>query len=95
MDALNFKVKKTRIFTKEQELADRIFFYFGKEITFPTIMRFIKTKGYQAIYEIWNEVKHSKPKNKLSLFLWKVKNERIVYCKKNGKQNSKNNHNRK
>lgn len=93
MKILNFKVKKTRIFTKEQELADRIFFYFEKEIKFPTIMRFIKTKGYQAIYEIWNEVRHSKPKNKLSLFLWKVKNERIIYKKGPGKREKGGNSN--
>ena len=92
MDTSNFKIKKTRIFTKEQELADRIFSYFGKKIKFPMIMSFIKTKGYEAIYQIWNEVKHSKPKNMESLFLWKVKNERIVYYKQNGKQNSKNHH---
>ncbi|MFH1347000.1 MAG: hypothetical protein ABIH10_01995 [Spirochaetota bacterium] len=87
------KLKKPRVYTKEQELADTIFFYFKKEIKFPTIMSFIKRKGYQAIYEIWNDVKHSKPKNEVALFLWKVKNEKVIY--KNGKQKSKNNHNRK
>ena len=56
-------------------------------------MSFIKTKGYRAIYEIWNEVRQSKPKNEASLFLWRVKNERIIY--KNGKQKPKNSDNRK
>jgi hypothetical protein len=87
MEIVKIKLKKPRVYTKEQELADQIFFYFKKEIKFATIMRFIKTKGYKAIYEIWNEVRHSKPKNAVSLFLWKVKNEKIIY--KNGRKNSK------
>ena len=82
------ELKKPKIHTKEQELADTIFFHFKKQIKFPAIMNFIKTKGYQAIYEIWNEVRQSKPKNEVALFLWKVKKERIIY--KNGKQNTYN-----
>jgi len=93
MESIKIKLKKPRVYTKEQELADTIYFYFKKQIKFAAIMSFIKRKGYQAIYEIWNEVKHSKPKNELALFLWKVKNESIIY--KNGKQKSKNNHRRK
>ncbi len=90
---IKIELKKPRVYTKEQELADTIFFYFKKEIKFPTIMSFIKGKGYQAIYEIWNEIKHSKPKNEVALFLWKIKNERIIY--KNAGKKPKNNHNRK
>jgi len=89
----NIKLRKPRVYTKEQELADTIFFYFKKQIKFAAIMNFIKRKGYQAIYEIWNEVKQSKPKNEASLFLWRVKNERVIY--KDDKQSSKNNHHRK
>jgi hypothetical protein len=95
MEPIKIKLKKPRVFTKEQELADSIYFYFKKELKFPTIMSFIKRKGYQAIYEIWNEVRQSKPKNRTALFLWKVKNERIIYKKRHGEQNSKNNHDRK
>jgi len=87
------ELKKPRVYTKEQELADTIFFYFKKQIKFAAIMSFIKTKGYRAIYEIWNEVRQSKPKNEASLFLWRVKNERVIY--KNGKQKPKNSDNRK
>jgi len=93
MEPIKIKLKKPRVYTKEQELADTIFFYFKKQIKFAAIMSFIKRKGYQAIYQIWNDVKHSKPKNAVALFLWKVKNEHIIY--KNAKQNSKNNHHRK
>ncbi len=93
MEIAKIKLKKPRVYTKEQELADTIFFYFGKQIKFAAIMSFIKRKGYQAIYQIWNEVRQSKPKNETALFLWKVKNERVIY--KNDKQKSKNNHRRK
>ncbi|MBN2197837.1 hypothetical protein JW698_01405 [Candidatus Wolfebacteria bacterium] len=75
------KLKKPKVFTKEQDLADEIFFYFNKEIEFATIMSFIKRKGYQAVYNIWNEVKHSKAKNEIALFFWKIKNEKIIYKK--------------
>jgi len=79
MDLSNYKINKSRVYTKEQELADQIYFYFGKKIKFPMIMRFIKTKGYQAIYEIWQEVKNSNPLNRESLFLWKVGQSKINY----------------
>ena len=93
MELTKIKLKKPRVYTKEQELADTIFFYFKKQIKFAAIMSLIKRKGYQAIYEIWNDVRQSKPKNEAALFLWKVKKEHIIY--KNDKQNSKNNHDRK
>lgn len=96
MESIKFekiKLKKPRVYTKDQELADTIYFYFKKQVKFAAIMNFIKTKGYRAIYEIWNDVKQSKPKNEVALFLWKVKNEKIVY--KNGKQKSKNSNHRK
>lgn len=87
------ELKKPRVYTKEQELADTIFFHFKKQIKFAAIMSFIKTKGYRAIYEIWNEVRQSKPKNEVALFLWRVKNERVIY--KNVGKKAKNNNNRK
>jgi len=90
---MKIELKKPRIHTKEQELADTIFFYFKKQIKFAAIMSFIKTKGYQAIYEIWNDVRQSKPKNEVALFLWKIKNEKVIY--KNGGKKGKNTNNRK
>ena len=73
------QVKKNKIFTKNQELADQIYLYFEKRLKFPRIMAIIKQKGYQAIYEIFNEVKHSDAENKISLFIWKVKKEKIIF----------------
>ena len=75
----DYKIKKSRISNREQELADQIYSYFGKKLRFSMIMRFIKQKGYQAIFESWKEVKNSKPINKESLFLWKVAQNKIQY----------------
>lgn len=71
--------------TKEQFLADQIWTHLGKHVAFPRIMRIIKEKGYQAVYEIFNEVRSSNPRNRASLFLWKAKNERIVWKEENKK----------
>ena len=75
----DYKVKKSRIYTKEQSLADEIFTYFSKKLKFSMIMRFIKQKGYRAIFEAWQEVKNSEPINRESLFLWKVAQNKIQY----------------
>ena len=75
----NYKIRKSRIFTKEQDLANQIYDYFNKELKFGFIMNKIKTKGYQFIYEIWNEVKQSNPKKAISLFMWKIGNTKINF----------------
>ncbi len=75
----DYKIKKIRIFTKEQALADEIFTYFGKQLKFGQIMKFIKMKGHKAIYELWNEVRQSNPKNRLSLFIYKVKENKVIF----------------
>lgn len=63
--------------TKDQALADDVYHYFGKKLPFPRIMRMIKDKGYQAIYEFWTEVRKSDCDNQLALFIWKVKENKI------------------
>ncbi len=78
----NYKLKKPKIHTKEQSLCNDIWEYFGKKLPFSRIMRIIKEKGTQATYEIWNNIKQSNPKDRLSLFIWKVKQEKIVDIKK-------------
>jgi len=75
-----FESKKKKI-TREQELADRIYTYFGKKLSFGLIMKKILTKGYQYTYECWNEVKQSNPKNRLSLFMWKIEQTKIDFRK--------------
>ena len=76
-----------KIHSKEQALADEIWKFFKKELAFPRIMKIIQEKGYQATYIIYNEIKKSKPKNNIALFLWKVKNEKIKWI--NGNSNDK------
>lgn len=69
-----------RIYTKEQTLADEIWRYFEKKYPFPRIMKDIKNKGFQAIYEIYNEIKKSEDiKNRLSLYVWKVRENKIEF----------------
>ena len=72
MDLSTYKLKKKRIYTKEQLLCEEIWLYFGKKLKFSMIMNFIKTKGYQFCYETWNEIKQSNPKNRESLFMYKI-----------------------
>lgn len=64
---------------KNHALADQIYNYFGKKIAFSRIMRIITEKGYQATYEMWNEVRKSDAMNPIALFLWKVKNVKIKW----------------
>ena len=75
----DYRPKKTRVFTKEQSLASDIYSYFGKKLKFGFIMNKIKTKGYQFIFEVWNEIKKSNPKNRESLFMWKIGNTKINF----------------
>ncbi len=77
----DYKLKKSKKITREQELADQIYFYFGKQLKFGLIINKIKTKGYQFIYEAWNEIKQSNPKNKLALFMWKIGQTKINFRK--------------
>ena len=39
----------------------------------------IKLKGFQAVYETFSEVEKSKAKDCLALFVWKIKNIKIVW----------------
>lgn len=70
---------KTKKSNKELVLADEIYRYFDKKLPFPRIMRMIKEKGWQAIYEVFNELRKTDARNKLSLFIWIVKNIKIKW----------------
>lgn len=70
---------KSRVYSSEQGLAERIWLYFGKRLPFPRIVRMIKLKGFQAVYETFSEVEKSKAKDCLALFVWKIKNIKIVW----------------
>lgn len=81
MDIKNYrqKFKKEKKITKDQYLADEIWRYFEKRLQFPRIMIIIKKIGWQGVYEIFQEIKKSDAQNRLSLFIWKVKNEKVIW----------------
>lgn len=77
---LNLYLKKfqktkspVKIFSAEQALAEEIWNFFYKKLPFPRIMRIIKTHGRQKVYEIFNNIRQSGPKNPVALFVWKFK----------------------
>lgn len=70
MDISSFhQKKKSRIYTEEQALADEIYSHFNKELPFPRIMRIIKRKGKQKVYETFNEVRQGTAKSPIALFI--------------------------
>jgi len=75
------RFRKTKRQNKNQVLASEIYKYFGGRLEFSRIMKMIKNKGYQFIYEIFQEVKRSNPKNRLALFLWKFEQQPILWKK--------------
>jgi hypothetical protein len=70
-----------RITTREQALADEIYNFFSKKLSFGTIMGIIRNKGYLAVYEIFQETKRSKWEydKKLPLFLSLIKKQKIEW----------------
>jgi len=79
------KIKKPKVFNREMDLADQVYEYFKKELDFPLIMKLIKTKGYQFIYECFNDSRKSDFSHKLELFLSLVGKTKIKWLNKNGK----------
>lgn len=76
---------KKKLVSKEHVLADEIYEFFDKKLGFGTIMGIIRNKGFQAVYEIFQETKKSKwdHTRKLPLFLSLVKKEKIKWLDEN------------
>lgn len=76
---LRFKVGNPN---PDNVLAEQVYLHFNKHIAFPRIMQMIKTHGRQAIYEIFNEVKHHEKslEKPVALFVWKVKENKIKWA---------------
>ena len=68
------EAKRHRTYTNDQSLAEQIWEHFHKKLPFARIMRMIKDKGHQRVYEQWNDVRQSDCRNELSLFVYRVKN---------------------
>lgn len=60
-------------------VADQIYNGFGKKLAFPRIMSIIKSHGRQFAYQTWSEISKGDAKNPVALFLWKVKNNKIIF----------------
>ena len=77
----NRNSKKSRINSREQELATEIYEFFKKELPYPRIMKAIRENGFQCIFEIFSEVKRPLVKNPLALFIWLVNKNRTIFKK--------------
>ena len=75
----NLNIKKSKVFTREQLLAEDVWLFFSKRLPFPRLMKMIKDKGHQAVYESFNDVRKSNAKDKLALFIFKVKEYKILW----------------
>lgn len=65
--------------TEEQILAEEIWFYFGKQLPFGRIMAEIQRKGKIYVREVLESIKKDNPKDRLSLFIWKLKQAKVIH----------------
>lgn len=78
----DLKIKKGKKINKDQYLAEEVWRYFGKKLSFGLIMKCIKNKGWQFIFETFKEIKNSDVENRIKLFMWKIGKTKIVDIKK-------------
>mgnify|MGYP001615474754 CR=1 FL=1 len=74
--------RKPTAYTREQDLAAQIYEHFYKKISFPMLMRTIKTKGHQFVYEIWNDVRQSNARDPIKLFMWMIGKTQVRFIEK-------------
>lgn len=74
---IKFEPKKSRIYTKEQALAEQIWLWLNKKLPFPRIMRIIKMVGHSKAYQIMAEIKQSDCRDAISLFIHKTKKKNL------------------
>ena len=75
-------VKKISVAQKkspEYLLAEEIWKYFGKQLNFGMIMKLIKTKGKLGVIQAFEEIKKADSDNLIGLFLYKLKQQKIIY----------------
>ena len=63
---------------KNKVYADEIYEYFGRQIKYPVLMVMMKNKGPQFVYDTYLEVKKSDCANSVALFMWKLKQVKVV-----------------
>lgn len=79
LEILKARIKKRTPLHREQALAEEIWLFLLKEVPFPAILQMIREKGYQAVYEIFNDVRKADFPNKPALFLSLVKKEKVLW----------------
>jgi hypothetical protein len=67
-----FVKPKKNITDSKSALADEIFTFFNKGISYPLIRKWIKENGEQCLREVFEETKHKG----IALFIWSVKKNR-------------------
>ena len=65
--------------TKEQLLAEEIWLYFKKDISFGRIMKMIQLNGDQCIRECFLETQKSDAKEPVAFFLFLVKHNKTIW----------------
>ena len=68
-----FKTSKKNL-GPEQILADEIWRYFGKKLSFPRVFVLIKNCGAVFVREVFEEIRKGDPRDRLALFVYRCKN---------------------
>lgn len=72
-----FKVQKRKL-SRNQFLANEIYEWLGKEVSYPFIMKLIKERGWQFVYEVYHSCKKIGMCNK-RYFLGAILKQKINY----------------
>lgn len=79
---------KTRVWhaaTSAQDLAAQIFEHYRRKIRYGHLLGIIRRIGVQAVYECWNNAKHSNNvRDEKALFLWNCGRHKIVWRDQKG-----------
>ena len=78
-EQLNKKIAINQRKSSEYLLSEEIWKYFSKELNFGMIMKLIKNKGKLGVIQAFEEIKKADSDNKIGLFLYKLKNQKIIY----------------
>lgn len=74
-----YRLEKKRPVTSKQLLAGEIYEHFGKRLPFPQIIGIISRKGERGVREAFSETIKGNGKDKLALFLWACKQQKISF----------------
>ena len=73
--------------SRNEWVAEQVWNYFGKQkkgsrLSYPAILGMIRNKGTEVVYQIWNDLRQSDPRNRESLFLWRIGQAKVGWEKK-------------